>query len=86
MSKNPEFWWIYTEARETWAGLRLATFPESFGEQIVLIHNEPPHRQGPRIWSHVQDAEGWFKVAQVPIPNMDMIAAALVREVGGAVH
>lgn len=77
-----EIWWIYSDQREEWAGLRLAHFRKATnsGALLVIITSEiDRHRNGVRIWDDVKDREGWRKVMQVPIPTADEIRAALAH-------
>jgi hypothetical protein len=75
-----QLWFIYSQAGEPWAGLRIATFVKSIGSpvfDIVLIHNELPERMGPRIWDDIAEREQWRKVKVIELPTMSEVAEAM---------
>ncbi|MCK1670331.1 hypothetical protein [Bradyrhizobium sp. 150] len=76
-----EVWWIYSPINgKEWAGLRIAHFRKTTnGVLICTIANEiDPRRIGVRVWEDIQQSELWYKVKQVPIPNLvEVMAAAL---------
>jgi hypothetical protein len=76
-----EVWWIYSPINgKEWAGLRIAHFRKSVdGSLVVVITGEIDQRRvGMRVWEDIQQSELWYKVKQIPIPNLvEIMAAAL---------
>lgn len=64
-----EVWWIFSDAEEHWAGLRIAHFRKIDGIEFVLIQGELPERIGLRHWQGIRGPERWHKVARIPIPT-----------------
>lgn len=75
-----ELWFIYSPLPHDWANLRVATFvttPGAGDTALVIIHNETPDRTGPRVWSDIEDREGWVKVSRIETPTEDDVRRAL---------
>jgi hypothetical protein len=67
-----EFWWIYSDSKEEWGGLRIAAFSKVRGmggpTDIFVIFGEVHGRFGIRIWDDASKREGWRKVEQIKVP------------------
>lgn len=73
-----EVWWIHSDRKASWAGLRIAHFRKaSDGTPVVIITGEPPDRNGIRIWHNIAAREGWVQVQQIPIPTPAEVAEAV---------
>lgn len=67
-AKMHGYWWIHSEKDEYWAGLRIAVFIMSGDVELFSILNEPPDRQGLRVWEDVSQREGWRKLEKIEPP------------------
>ena len=69
-----EFWWIYSDQDEPWAGLRIAVFSDAASMDgpvdIFMIFGETQERTGIRDWRSVSEREGWRKVEQIKVPTI----------------
>jgi hypothetical protein len=72
-----EFWWVHSDKDEYWAGTRIAVFlpvkdVELAGrDQAVIILGDGGDRMGVRVWSHIQDVEGWRRVKRIDPPTSE---------------
>lgn len=72
-----EVWWIYAPKHHPWGGLRLAHFRKTDDILTVLIVDEADRRPfGEHVWDDIALAEGWIKVARVPIPGSEAVRCA----------
>lgn len=72
-----QVWWIFSDADEEWAGLRLAHFRKVDETLVVVISGEVDRdRVGVRIWEDIAPRERWRKIVEVPIPTREQIEAA----------
>lgn len=75
-----EIWWIFSDQKEPWAGLRIAHYRKTVnGEDIVFIAGETADRLGPRT-TDAMEREGWVKVKRIILPTPSEVMEAINKE------
>jgi len=73
-----QIWWIFSESKQSWGGLRIAHFRKTTdGTLIFFIAAEPPDRMGPRLWEEISNREGWVQVKQIMLPSVEEVKIAI---------